>query len=373
MANRILITGATGFLGGAVAAEALRRYGNSGLLMLARACDSAAALDRVRSNLAAHGASGQALEALTEDNILCGDLEKLDSLHDDPRLDQVHEVIHCAALATFSNHPCLDKINVEGTRALARLMHGRRSLCRFFNVGTAMACGPEAQTSNGLVSEHAELPLDDSHLVSYTRSKARAEQVLREEFPTLPAIMLRPSIIVGDTKRGCVASQSIFWVFQLAQLLGEFTVDLDARVDVVPVDWCASAILDLLERPTLAHTVYHLSAGPESSVSFREVDQALARSRGVEPIAASYRRIDREELGELLPRMRACAPGTNDRLLVRALRLYGGFAELNYVFANANALGEGIEAPPRFTEWIGRCHESARDIPIATQMEWDFK
>lgn len=373
MAILTLITGATGFLGGAVAAEALRRDEQANLLLLARAGDSAQALERVRANLQSHGATPTQLERLSEDNILCGDLETLDHLSHDLRLEQVKDVIHCAALATFSNHPGLDKINVDGTRALARLMQGRSGLRRFFYVGTAMACGPEAEIENGLVNEHTELPLDDSHLVSYTRSKARAEQVLREEFPDLPSVMLRPSIIVGDTKRGCVASQSIFWVFQVAQMLGEFTVDLDARVDVVPVDWCASAILDLVTKPVLANTVYHLSAGEESCVSFREVDQALARSRGVQPMAANYRRIEREELGELLPRMRKCAPGTNDRLLMRALRLYGGFAELNYVFANANALGEGIEAPPRFTEWIGRCHESARHIPIATQMEWDFK
>jgi nucleoside-diphosphate-sugar epimerase len=373
VAIQTLITGATGFLGGAVAAEAVRRNEQSDLLLLARGADPAQALARVRDNLRSHGVPEAVLDRLSERNILCGDLENLDELHDDPRLDQVKDVIHSAALATFSNHPCLDKVNVEGTRSLARLMRGRPALGRFFYVGTAMACGPEAEIENGLVNEHTELPLDDSHLVAYTRSKARAEQVLREEFPDLPSIMLRPSIIVGDTRRGCVASQSIFWVFQVAQMLGEFTVDLDSRIDVVPVDWCASAILDLVAKPVLANTVYHLSAGEGSSVSFREVDEALAASRGVEPMAATYRQLDREELGELLPRMRACAPGTNDRLLMRALRLYGGFAELNYVFANANALGEGIEAPPRFTEWIGRCHESARHIPIATQMEWDFK
>jgi hypothetical protein len=43
-----------------------------------------------------------------------------------------------------------------------------------------------------------------------------------------------------------------------------------------------------------------------------------------------------------LPRMRDLVPGANRRLLLRAMQLYGGFAELNYVFDSNRLLGEGL-------------------------------
>jgi nucleoside-diphosphate-sugar epimerase len=370
--EKIFITGATGFLGGAIVMEALERGLADQLLLLVRGETPAHALERVRANLRGFGAGQDVLESIGTHNILCADLADLAACGSDPRLDGVTSVIHSAALATFSNNPALERINVDGTRALARVMHHRPALRHFFFVGTAMACGPEAAAGTE-IGEHEQLPLDDIHLVPYTHSKALAEHVLRTEFPDLPVIMLRPSIIVGDSRRGCSASQSIFWVFLVAQMLGAFTVDLDARIDVVPVDWCARAILDLNGKRRLQHKVYHLSAGAMSSVSFREVDAALASARNTAPVAPSYWKVPLSELRSLLPKMRECIAGCNDRLLLRALKLYGGFAGLSYVFGNAHLLAEGVPRPPRFTDYIDRCFESAKEIPIADQMAWDFK
>jgi nucleoside-diphosphate-sugar epimerase len=368
----VFISGATGFLGGAVVMEALRRDMAHRLLLLVRGGTSELALRRVRDNLRGFGASDSMLASLREHQIFCADLDTISACADDLRLDTVSCVIHCAALATFSNNPALHRVNVEGTRALAHLMHRRPALQRFFFIGTAMACG--SQTGVGTqIDEVEDLPLHDVHLVPYTRSKALAENMLRCEFPDLPVTVLRPSIIVGDTQRGCAASQSIFWVFLVAQMLGAFTVDLDAKVDVVPVDWCARAILDLAAKPVLQHKVYHLSADSAASVSFREVDQTLALARGVVPVAPTYRCIGVEELRSLVPLMRKCIPGCNERLLIRALQLYAGFATLNYVFRNEHFLGEGVQSPPRFTDYLARCVASTIDIPIAVQMAWDFK
>ena len=55
------------------------------------------------------------------------------------------------------------------------------------------------------------------------------------------------------------------------------------------------------------------------------------------------------------------------------MQLYGGFAELNYVFDSNRLRGEGLSASPPFTSYLSRCVETARGIPIAEQMKWDFK
>ncbi len=63
----------------------------------------------------------------------------------------------------------------------------------------------------------------------------------------------------------------------------------------------------------------------------------------------------------------------NPRLVLRALRLYSGFADLNYLFDNQRLLDEGIAVPPRFTDYLDVCVRSSSGVSIATQMQWDFK
>src|SRR5258708_36975179 len=96
--------------------------------------------------------------------------------------------------------------------------------------------------------------------VPYTASKLEGERRLRE-IPGLPLVIARPSIIVGHTRLGCHASASIFWVFRMARALRCFPCPADSRIDLVPVDYAAQAILRLLEAPQLAHALYHISAG----------------------------------------------------------------------------------------------------------------
>jgi len=373
MNNYILMTGATGFLGGANAVEAIKRGVGERLLFLVRADTPEQGLQRIAGNLKLLGANASQVSSIRREQILCADLSTLDHIAGDTRLDQVETVVHSAALATFSNHPSLEKVNVDGSVALGRLMSGRPALKRFMYIGTAMACGDHAQT-NGSVAETRDLPLEsDNHLVPYTRSKAMGERKLRELFPDLPLVVVRPSIIVGHTVLGCGPSQSIFWVFMVWQILSILTTALDEKIDVVPVDWCAEGIIALALKEHLSSDVFHLSAGKQSSKSFREVDIALAAGRNVPPVGAEYERITVSQMDGLLPRIRQRIPDCNPRLLLRALKLYGGFAGLNYVFRNDNLLAEGIAPPPPMTDYIGLCVRSASHIPIGEQMKWDFK
>jgi nucleoside-diphosphate-sugar epimerase len=209
--------------------------------------------------------------------------------------------------------------------------------------------------------------------VPYTASKAEAERRLRVELPYLPLVIARPSIVVGHTELGVSPSQSIFWVFLVGHMLGAFTCDLSDSIDVVPADWCADALLRLATRDLLEHDLYHVSAGKHSSVTIEALDKGLAHARKVAPMAATYRKIDAAGIAQIMPKMREIVPGANRRLLLRALQLYGGFAELNYVFDNSRLQREGLAASPPFTSYLSRCVETAQGIAIADQMKWDFK
>ena len=369
--RNFLITGATGFVGGAVAVSALRAGHGRKLLLMARASAEGSPVERVLENLRRLGASEHELQSLGTDFILNADLGAERAFIDQPRLGEVERVVHAAALPTFSHNPNIRAVNVEGTLALARTLN-LAVLKRFVFVGTAMAVGP-SRTRGSLIQESHELGADEDHLVPYTASKAEAERRLRQEFPELPLVVARPSIVVGHTQLGVKPSQSIFWVFLVGHMLGAFTCDLADFIDVVPADWCAHVLLELATRDSLEHDVYHISAGRESSVTIRDLDQVLAQARRVSPIAPTYRKIGKSEIPQIFSKIREIVPGASRRLLKRALELYGGFAELNYVFDNSRIQREGLRAAPPFTSYLPLCVETAHGIPIARQMQWDFK
>ncbi|STV86938.1 Nucleoside-diphosphate-sugar epimerase [Klebsiella michiganensis] len=120
--NTLLITGATGFLGGAVLESILNKKNAPNLLLLVRADNSVAAVERVKENLRKFNISEERLTALTPGNILLGDLANPQPFLDDPRLNQVTHVLNCAAVASFGNNPLIWKVNVEGTLQFARRM-----------------------------------------------------------------------------------------------------------------------------------------------------------------------------------------------------------------------------------------------------------
>lgn len=149
----LLITGVTGFLGGAVLEKILTSDQSVKLLLLARAGDPQSGLERVQENMRKFNVSEEKLASLSVENILIGDLSQPEAFLNDPRLNQVTHVVNCAAVASFGNNPLIWKVNVDGTLALARRMEQVTGLQRFLHVGTAMSCTPE---QDSLVAESAE-------------------------------------------------------------------------------------------------------------------------------------------------------------------------------------------------------------------------
>ncbi|WP_204272643.1 SDR family oxidoreductase, partial [Enterobacter hormaechei] len=76
-------------------------------------------------------------------------------------------------------------------------------------------------------------------------------------FPELPLVVVRPSIVVGHSELGCAPSGSIFWMLRMVALLETFSCRLGDRIDILPVDDCAEAIVRLALKPMLAHDLYH--------------------------------------------------------------------------------------------------------------------
>lgn len=366
---RLLITGASGFIGAALAARLIDTPRWDKTLFLIRADNREDGLARLAHVLRRHNVDEDHLDRLHLSQILCGDLNNVAKWGEDPRLEGIKDVVSSAAVASFGKHPSIWPTNVDGVMDMARLLHKRCKLRRFLHLGTAMACGRQAPNP---VPEGYDGGEDTEHFLEYTASKYEAERRMREELPGLPLVVARPSIVVGHTRLGCAPSGSIYWVFRIARALKCFPCELNQRIDVVPVDYCAEALHLLLDKPKLAHDSYHISAGPARASTFREIDINAAKAMGISPMM-DYQRKPFGEIAKMQNRFDDLLGHCNKRIMLRAIRAYGDFSELGMLFENQRLLAEGMSPPPKFSSYVGLCETTSQGHSIAEQMRFDYK
>ncbi|HWI06505.1 MAG TPA: SDR family oxidoreductase [Solirubrobacteraceae bacterium] len=266
----VLLTGATGFLGMEALVRVLEQTDDE-VVCLVRAADAAAAQERV----------DEVLRTLVEPGArprpgrvrgVAADLEAPGlGLAADVRreiAETVSAVMHCAASISFTL-PLEEarRINVEGTREVVKLAleaQERGGLERFIHVSTAYVAGDRI----GLVSEH-DGDVGQGFRNTYERTKLEAEEVVRDS--GLPAAIVRPSVIVGDSKTGWTqAFNVIYWPLQAFArgLFPTVPADPGACLDIVPVDVVADALLELLRGPVRGGA-FHIVSGDAAPTNAR--------------------------------------------------------------------------------------------------------
>jgi len=370
MKDCLLLTGSTGFLGGAILAELLEGGESSGMevLLLVRASSPSEGVARVAKSLRRFEVPEEIIARIGVEQIICGGLTTTGSFEQDPRLQKVTRVINCAGITSFGPHPEVWTTNVDGTLAFGHLVAKLPHLKRFIHVSTAMICGSKPPA---VVREEMYPQSGLRHFVPYTESKAEAERRLRVELSDCPLVIVRPTIVVGHSRLGCKPSGSIFWAFRMSDALRMVSAPLSSRIDVVPVDYVAEGLLHLLQAEELHHSTYHLGSGETGSCSFEEIDgafsSAMDRKTGLD-----FQEVSFHEAAEMKPQFDDLFGPCDKRFMLGAMRLYGSFASLNTTFDNSHALAEGVPQPPRFVDYLGLCWESSRDITISDQAMIDF-
>lgn len=265
------MTGATGFLGVQLVRELLARQPNATLALLIRDREGQSARQRADSFIP--------LPERSRVQVFSGDVSQphcgLDPAAYERLSAETTRVIHSAATVRFDHS--LDearRINVEGTRHILDFAEGARGLRSFAYVGTAYVAGERS----GLVREN-ELAVGQSYRNTYEQTKAEAEALVQARLASLPGMILRPSIIVGDSQTGVTSSfKMMYWPLKIyARGLWRTVPGYpDAVLDIVPVDFVASAVAHLLfEKAALGSTV-HLCAGPHASAT---IDQVAHRAK----------------------------------------------------------------------------------------------
>jgi len=281
----VLLTGATGLVGGELVARLLasRPEATIHCLLRARGGELEARRREVVEWARLAPAEAERVVAIAGD-VRRPDLGLGDAL--DPLAERVDEVFHTAADTNLSRPVARARaINVRGAEnvaAFAKRALERGGLRRLHHVSTAYVAGKGAEADGRPVFHNG-----------YEQSKWEAEQHLASLRDELPITVYRPSIIVGDSRDGRtkhfrVLYDPIKWVYRGgARVLPCRT---EARVDVVPINYVCDALIALSAQPKSEGGTFHLTSGPAHSIQIAEFAElvvlhghAWQRAHGEEP------------------------------------------------------------------------------------------
>lgn len=375
--RRILLTGATGFLGGELLRRLLERDARR-IVCLVRAPSDAAAAER--------GAQAHR-QALGRDPIgfersrvewLRGDVEQPGFGLSEARCRElaasVGEIYHCAATTRF-DLPLTDahSINVRGVESvlqLAEIACGLGGFARLHHVSTAFAAGRHA---GEVTADH--LPEDRARHFrnTYERTKARAERVLRQQ-KRVPYTIYRPSIIVGDSRTGRTTGWShVYFPMRLMALGLMPFAPCGGRqlLDCVPVDFVSDAIIALSRRKETIGGAYHLTAG-DDAMTVRDIIYqtyaGLARWRD-QPLVVGTRTLGPVRWFWLDRAYRLVARGRARRQLER-FRSYVPYTNVSTIYDNrreGELLAKDGLAPPASASFFPRIVDYALEVDFGRE------
>jgi len=257
----ILVTGANGFVGRAVCAEAAARGLTVGAATRAPCCFSAEAENIVVEDISANTLWQAALNGR-------------------------HAVVHAAArvhvMEETAGNPLDEfrRVNVQGTLNLAE-QAAAAGVGRFVFISSVKVNGEATRPGRPFTADDAPAPLD-----AYGISKLEAEQGLREIAARtgMEVVIIRPPLVYGPGVRANFAAM-MRWLRRGVPLpLGA----IHNQRSLVALDNLADLIVTCLTHPAAANQTFLVSDGQDVSTTelLRRMGQAMNRPARLIPVPA---------------------------------------------------------------------------------------
>jgi nucleoside-diphosphate-sugar epimerase len=258
--RHVFLTGYPGFIGKRLARRLLREHRRTRVTLLVQ--------EKFEEDAKGY------LDELTADQkkrtrLLVGDVAKMDLGLSGPEIEELTATV-----------------NVGGTRNMLMLAREMPELKRFVHFSSCYVSGDRI----GVITED-ELDESQRFRNAYEATKFRAEKLVRQHMESVPVTIVRPSIVVGDSKTGEIDRFDGIYAMGILIVTSPISVPLPlpgegiAPLNLVPVDFVTRAVLALAGDPRAEGRTFHL------------VDPNPLSSRHVYELIA-------DRAGKKLPRMR---------------------------------------------------------------------
>lgn len=245
---RILLTGASGFLGSHIA-EQLDKQGAEVRALVRPTSDT------------------RFLEALERVTLVMGTMSDRDSLL--AATEGVDGIIHAAGLVKAKEPADFYATNEQGTvNLLDAAKHNASDIERFVLVSSLTVMGP-SQDGRPIQADASPNPV-----THYGRSKLAAERAARAEAHSLPVTIIRPPMIYGPRDREILP---FFKSVQLGVL--PLTGSPSSKLSAIYVADCAAACIKALDANVPSGSTYFVEDGRLESLGglIDHIERALGR------------------------------------------------------------------------------------------------
>jgi thioester reductase-like protein len=197
---------------------------------------------------------------------------------------RTRRVFHLAAIYDLAVPlEVAQRVNVDGTGNVLDFCRAAKSLERLAYVSTAYVAG----TRTGIVYEH-ELVMGQDFKNHYESTKFQAEVWVRQQLDQVPTTILRPAIVVGDSRTGETEKfDGPYYVLRALSRAGRMGQPMPqfgrsgAAFNVVPVDYVVAAMVAAAgDAATLGRTLHLVDPDPLSAHDLVELLSQSYLGRG---------------------------------------------------------------------------------------------
>jgi thioester reductase-like protein len=242
--QNILLTGGTGYTGAFLLHELLEKS-KANIYVLVRAGNRAEAFNRLRQNMARYGLWNDIYEQRLKGVV--GDIARpyfsVSREIYEKLARQIEMIIHNAAISSYAlPYKQLKPVNVLGTIEVVRLASYKRIKPLHFISSLAVYSAYRGVQH----FEEIELTNPDSVVGGYRQSKWVADCLIAlAKKRGLPACTYRPGQISGSQYTGGCSTDTFLNAAIKGCIQLGFALDFDVPVEIVPVDFFASAVVNI--------------------------------------------------------------------------------------------------------------------------------